>query len=890
MHEHIDKNSPDSTTFNNSPTCNSQKLATSSPAQATASSGANINISNALSLNIPVRGMHCAACSSRIERIVSAAGGVEKASVNLATEELKLSFMPEQADLKAIAASVAAAGFELVLPHPILQLAISGMHCAACSSRIERVLSAMVGIERAEVNLATETAQVELVAGADSTAMLDEIKAKLAPLGFGAEALDSGEQGGSLQEAEERWQEHSRSQQQELAERKKELLLALIFAGGIFLISMGHMFGIPLPAVLDPNQNPLNFALVQFVLCLPVLYLGRRFYLSGLPALVRRVPNMDSLVAIGTGAAFLYSTWNTFCIFWAGHTPSAQHLAHDLYFESAAMLIALISLGKFLELRSRAKTSDAIKGLLDLAPSMATLLEDGTLTGASRVIAVSEVKKGNLLLVRPGERVPVDGVIAQGESALDESMLTGESLPVDKKEGDSVAGGTINMHGAFSMRAERVGGDTTLARIVRLVQGAQGSKAPIASLADKVSLYFVPIVMSIAIIAALAWFIAGAELSFCVRIFVTVMVIACPCAMGLATPTSIMVGTGRGAQLGVLVKGGEALEAAAGLDVLVFDKTGTLTEGKPRLTDIIVFNAEPEDNLLAVAASIETFSEHPLARAVLEEAKKRELELPAAANFSAIPGKGAQASVNGQEYSIGSAAYAAAISNTAEFAPVQQKVDELAAQGKTPLVLVAEQTVLALLAVADTPRTDSKEIVQYLQGKGLKTVMLTGDNKRTAQAIAAELGVSEVIAEVLPEDKAKAITDLQARGLKVGMVGDGVNDAPALALADVGFAVSSGIDIAVEAGDMVLMREGLSGIVTALALSQETMRNVKQNLFWAFGYNILGIPVAAGLLHIFGGPTLSPMLGGMAMALSSVSVVSNALRLRFFTPKEMPKA
>lgn len=859
-------------------------------------------------MRIPVKGMHCAACSSRVERIVAGLGGVANAAVNLATEELTVSFDPASINPVSMAQAVSDAGFELELPGSGLEFDITGMHCASCSSRIERVLSEMDEVASASVNLATEKGSVKLKPGVDANAAKGKIGARIAELGFGA-VFTAPEGEGGLQDAEARWNKHTARQNEELAERRRELRFSLGFALALLIVSMGEMLGMPMPLIIDPHVNSMNFALLQLALCAPVIYAGRRFYTSGIPALLRGVPNMDSLVAMGTGAAFLYSLWNTGYLVLARygfirgvHFKDFMHLSMDLYYESAAVLIALISLGKYLELRSRARTSDAIKGLLDLAPAKATRLKDGRMDGTQEEIAAAEVKAGDVLLVKPGDRVPVDGVISEGASSLDESMLTGESLPVDKSAGDPVAGGTMNMQGVFAMRAERVGADMVLSRIVSLVQSAQGSKAPIASMADRISLYFVPAVMCIALLSSLAWyFFGGEELSFAVRIFVSVMVIACPCAMGLATPTSIMVGTGRGAQLGVLVKSGEALENASHLSVMVMDKTGTLTQGKPSLTDVRLLppavDVHPEkvldgDEALAVAASLEAYSEHPLALAVLKGAKDRGIELLPTYNFKAIPGKGVQAEleVNGERslYLLGSPGLAREMAhNQQQLAneTMTKVLDEFAAQGKTPLVLLNGEAALAVYAVADSPRPESAAVVKELKRFGLDVVMLTGDNSKTAAAVAASLGVDEVIAEVLPEDKADNILKLQKDGKKVGMVGDGVNDAPALALADVGFAMSSGIDIAVEAGDMVLMRGGLKSLPTALELSRAVMRNVRQNLFWAFAYNVMGIPVAAGLLHIWGGPTLSPMIAGGAMALSSVSVVTNALRLRFFTPR-----
>ncbi|MDR2050377.1 MAG: heavy metal translocating P-type ATPase [Deltaproteobacteria bacterium] len=774
-----------------------------------------------------------------------------------------------------------------------LEFEITGMHCASCSSRIERALSSLEGVSRATVNLAAEKALVELVPEADAGRLRAGIIESIDSLGFGASWIGRGDDR-NISDAEIRWERKMERQQAELAGRLRETCFALFFSLLLLVLAMSEMLGLPLPEVLNPHVHPLRFALSQLFLCLPVLYAGRRFYFTGLPALVRRAPNMDSLVALGTGAAFLYSLWNTAEIALASLRSASgvpsMHLAMDLYYESAAVLLALISLGKYLELRARVRASAAIKGLLDLVPARATLLAAGCLDGPREEIAASRIKAGDVLLVRPGDRLPVDGVICEGSSSLDESMLTGESMPVDKGVGDNVVGGSLNLQGAFALRAERVGADMTLARIIGLVEAAQGSKAPISNLADRISLYFVPAVMILALSSSLAWLAFGAEASFALRIFVSVMVIACPCAMGLATPASIMAASGRGAQLGLLIKGGEVLEKAAALRVMVMDKTGTLTLGKPKVTDIVALEPEvSEEEILRLAASLESFSEHPLAGAVLEEAEARRLKLLPARNFLALPGRGVEADIPtgpaGEEkrFLLGNF-FPAEEGEAASFSPLARELEKAAGQGKTPLVLRRGGSPLGLLAVADSPRPESLETVRALKALGLRVLMLTGDNAKTALAVASQLEVDEVLAGVLPEDKAGKIVELQKSGFKTGMVGDGVNDAPALALADVGFALSSGIDAAVEAGDVVLMRGGLKGLVAALELSRAAMRNIRQNLFWAFAYNVLALPVAAGFLHIWGGPVLSPMLAGGAMALSSVSVVSNALRLRFFTP------
>ena len=667
---------------------------------------------------------------------------------------------------------------------------------------------------------------------------------------------------------------------------KKELIPAFVFAFTLLVLSMGEMLGLPLPEFIDPHHAPFNFALAQFLLVLPVMWSGRRFYLNGFPALVRKAPNMDSLIAVGTGAAFIYSTWNLIEIF-LGLDAMARVM--DLYYESAAVLIALVSLGKYLETRSKAKTSDAISQLMELTPDKATLVKNPGAENEEQIdILVSDIEAGDMILVRPGERIPVDGTVKKGHSSVDESMLTGESLPVSKEEGGKVIGGTLNKNGMLRVLAERVGQDTVLARIIKMVREAQGSKAPIANLADRISLYFVPIVMVIATLSGLAWyFIGDAPFPFALRIFIAVLVIACPCAMGLATPTSIMVGTGRGAQLGVLIKSGEALEMAQGINVLVFDKTGTLTYGKPQLTDSEVLRETdmPEDDILALVAGAESVSEHPLAEAIVQEARARNLALKEPDAFEAIPGKGIKASLGDNDILLGNREFIRARIENFDNPEIDSKAAEFAASGKTSLFLAVNGKMTALLAIADQIKPETPQTISRLKKMGIKIFMLTGDNETTAKAIAFQAGIEDVIAEVLPDFKAEKVAELQSRGMKVGMVGDGINDAPALAKADVGIAMGTGIDVAVESGDIVLMKGDLSGVLTALALSRATMRNIKQNLFWAFAYNVVGIPIAAGLLYIFGGPTLNPMIAGGAMAMSSVSVVTNALRLRFFTPE-----
>ncbi len=819
-------------------------------------------------VTLPVGGMHCAACSSRIERVLAGAPGVKEASVNLADASLRLTYNPGAVSLDAIAAQVADLGFSLGPPppeHAIYDTAITGMHCAACSSRIERVVGKLPGMVEASVNLAEGTGRF-----AFDPALLTrrQIRQAIAELGFAAAPLATGP---------DRLAERQAQAQEELAAKRRELIPALGLAGALLVVSMGHMLGLPLPHFLHPDASPAAFALAQLALCAPIVWIGRRFYADGLPALMRGGPNMDSLVAIGTGAALAYSLVGTALIL-LGSDPAAR--AMDLYYESAGVLLAMISLGKYLEASAKFKTSGAIAALMRLAPDTATLMRDGR----EEVVPLAEVEPDDVVLVRPGERIPVDGVVTDGATRVDESMLTGEPMPVAKGHGDAVSAGTQNTAGAVLVRATRVGEDTTLSRIVELVRRAQGSKAPIANLADTVSFYFVPTVMAVALVSGLAWFfLGGADLSFSLRIFVAVMVIACPCAMGLAVPTSIMVGTGRGARLGILVKSGAALQAAGGVDTVVFDKTGTLTVGAPRLTDLVPAAGQDSAALLALAGAAEARSEHPLAKAVAAAAREKTPALPDPETFEAVPGRGVAARIGGRDVLVGTAAFLAERGVAPDAA--QEAADAaLAGAGKTPVRLAVDGVAAAVLAVADAPRPEAAAVAAALKKRGLKVVMLTGDHETTALAVAESLGITDVIARVLPERKEAEVAALQAAGRKVAMVGDGINDAPALARADLGVAMGSGIDVAVESCDVVLMRNDLAGVPAALELSRAVIANIKQNLFWAFAFNVIGIPVAAGALHVFGGPTLNPMIAGTAMALSSFTVVTNALRLRFFAP------
>ena len=818
-----------------------------------------------------ITGMHCAACSSRIERAVNKLDGIQEAAVNLAAETLQATWDPARVTAEDIAQTVRDLGFEAQPPstQQQLQLGIKGMTCAACSARVEKALGKLPGVEQAQVNLATETANLMLD---PNQLRFADVQQAVSDAGYEAVAMEESHA------AEDQRQE-------ELLERlrgmRQRLNIAIAFTLPLLIISMGEMFGLPLPRWLSPMHAPLNFTLAQFLLTLPVIWAGRDFYTHGFPNLYRLAPNMDSLIAVGTSAAFIYSTWNLLEIL-LGHNPVAR--AMDLYFESAAVIVTLIYLGKYLETRSKARTSDAIKELMQLRPDTATLVRGEELVS----VPVQDVRPEDVILVRPGERIPVDGTILEGHSSVDESMLTGESLPVGKAVGDQVVGGTYNAHGALRVQADKVDQDTTLSRIIQLVQEAQGSKAPIASLADTVSLYFVPTVMAIAIGSGLAWFFLGnTEFTFALRIFIAVMVIACPCALGLATPTAIMVGTGRGAQLGVLIKSGTALEMARKVNAVVFDKTGTLTYGKPELVHSTAVQHPDldQETLARLVAGAEQESEHPLGQALVRGLNPTGAALPRPDSFDAVPGQGLRASIAGHDLLIGAPAFIRASgAEGLDDETAQQAWREQSDQGATPIVAAVNGRIAGFYGVADTVKEEAPEVVHRLKALGLKVVMLTGDNERTARAIAQRIGIDEVVAEVLPDNKAAAIQELQQQGHKVAMIGDGINDAPALAAADLGISMGTGIDVAIESGDVVLMQGRLTGVLDALELSRATVRNIKQNLFWAFFYNSLGIPVAAGLLYVFGGPTLNPMIAGGAMALSSVSVVTNALRLRFFQP------
>ncbi|MDE6922985.1 MAG: heavy metal translocating P-type ATPase [Oscillospiraceae bacterium] len=695
--------------------------------------------------------------------------------------------------------------------------------------------------------------------------------------GYGASLPAASGQGGAQTAAKPA----ADAMEDDLKNMRARLIASFVFLAPLFYLSMGHMMGWPIPHFFHGTENAMIFALTLFLLTVPIMVINQKYYRVGFKTLWHRSPNMDSLIAVGSAAAVVYGVAALYCIGWGlGHGDEAlvTHYSMDLYFESAGMILALITLGKYLETRSKGKTGQAIARLMDLTPKTASVLRDGR----EVEVPVEQVQAGDLVLVRPGGSAPVDGVVVEGASTVDESALTGESIPVDKGPGDTVISASINQSGVLTLRATRVGEDTTLAQMIRLVDEAASSKAPIAKLADKVAGVFVPVVMVIALVTAVVWMLATGSIERALTSGVAVLVISCPCALGLATPVAIMVGTGRGAEQGILVKSAEGLENLRSVTTVVLDKTGTVTQGKPKVTDLYPLGQTTAEELLCVAASLEKPSEHPLGTAIVEEAENRGIPLCPVEKFKAVHGKGVRGAIQGADYLAGNAAMLA--DARVELGQDAMIADELAKQGKTPLFFVEDGKPIGIIAVADTVKASSKAAIEGFQRLGLKVVMLTGDNKRTAGAIGRELGLTQVISEVLPADKERQVAALQAQGEKVAMVGDGINDAPALARADVGLAIGAGADVAIESADIVLMKSDLVDAVTAVELSRATIRNVKQNLFWAFFYNAVCIPVAAGLLAIWGGPQLNPMIAGAAMSFSSVCVVANALRLRFFKP------
>ena len=735
---------------------------------------------------------------------------------------------------------------------------IEGMSCASCAMTIENAVSKMPGVDKASVNLATEIMTVE----ANDSVTPEAIAKVVDGVGYGARP-----RGKSV---EEELEEKNEKKEAHLREMKRNLTISAIFAVPLLFIAMADMVGIPMPAFLSPMQSPVSYALIQLALSLPIIWIGRRFFVDGFKALSKGHPNMDSLVALGTSAAFLYSLYGTYHVL-EGHA----HFAMNLYYESAGVILTLITLGKYFEDVSKGKTSMAIQTLVGLAPKMATVLRDGQ----EVEIPVEEVQVGDLIRVKPGEKVPVDGVVTEGNSTVDESMLTGESIPVSKSVGDEVIGASLNKTGSFILKATKIGKDTALSQIIQLVEQAQGSKAPIAKLADKVSGVFVPIVIVLALVSGLAWYFLGQESwVFALTITISVLVIACPCALGLATPTAIMVGTGKGAENGILLKSGEALEEANHVNMVVFDKTGTITNGTPVVTDVVTAENTDADALIRLAASLEVASEHPLGEAIVAKAKEQGAAFDEVTNFEAIPGFGIKGHVGETLVFLGNEKWMR--ENGLANVEMNEKANRFAEQGKTPLYIGYNDAVQGLIVVADTVKESSARAIQTLHEMGIQVAMMTGDHERTAQAIAAEVGIDRVFSEVLPQDKANYVSKLQEEGYIVAMVGDGINDAPALAQAQVGIAIGTGTDVAIESADAVLMKSDLMDVPAMLKLSRATIRNIKENLFWAFAYNVIGIPFAMGVLHLFGGPLLNPMIAGAAMSFSSVSVVLNALRLK----------
>lgn len=735
---------------------------------------------------------------------------------------------------------------------------ITGMTCASCSAAVERVTRKMDGVEESNVNLATNKMTITYD---EEKVSPDDIIQRVEKAGFGAQ----------LEQIKEKEQEKEEKLEQEEAEHKirRRVIGSILFAVPLLYISMGHMlpFKLPLPDILSMETHPLNYALAQLLLTVIVLIFGRKFYIVGFKTLFHGHPNMDSLVAIGTGSAFLYSMVMTVRI------PSDAHAVHSLYYESAAVVVTLVMLGKYFESKSKGKTSEAIRKLMELAPDTAVLLREGK----EEEIPVEQVRKGDVLFIRPGSKIPRDGIVVKGVSSVDESMLTGESIPVEKEVGAEVIGGSMNYNGALEIEVTHTGNDTTLAKIIKLMEDAQGRKAPISKMADVVAGYFVPAVLIIAVVAAFLWAITGHPIGFVLKIFVSVLVIACPCALGLATPTAIMVGTGLGASHGILIKSGEALETTHKVQAVVLDKTGTVTEGKPKVVQVLSQRLSKEE-LLRLAGACEVPSEHPLGKAIVEAAREQKEELPSCDEFSSITGQGIHAKLEGKEFWIGNRKLLKEQNFSAE--GFEKEAEKIAAKGQTPMFVVMDGQMEGIISVADTLKETSRNAIDQMKKAGMKVYMLTGDNRRTAEYIGQQVHADEVIAEVLPQDKAAVVQKLQKEGNIVLMVGDGINDAPALAQADIGVAIGSGSDIAMESSDIVLMRSDLEDVYRAVKLSRATIRNIKENLFWAFAFNSCGIPVAAGLLYAFGGPLLNPMIAGLAMSFSSVFVVSNALRLR----------
>ena len=811
-----------------------------------------------------IDGMTCASCAQTVEKAAQKLPGVKTANVNLATEKMNIQFDSSALTEADIQEAVADAGYTAISNTVKKTFNIEGMTCASCAQTIEKATQKLRGVNLSSVNLATEKLVVEYDPGMVN--LTDIIKA----------VMDSGYEAHEEVATADTVDQDKEKKQKEIKSLWNRFLISALFTAPLLYIAMGHLVNAPLPDFINPMMNPEAFAIVQLVLTLPVVAVNSKIYRNGFKALSKGHPNMDSLISLGTSAAFLYGVFATVMIF-----RGEVAYANELYYETAAVILALIVLGKYLETLTKGKTSEAIKKLMGLAPKTALVVRNGK----ESEISIDEVVVGDIIVVRPGGKMPVDGVVIEGLTSVDESMLTGESIPVEKSVGDAIIGASINKNGTIRYKATKVGKDTALSQIIKLVEDAQGSKAPIAKMADIISGYFVPIVIAIAILSAIAWYFAGQTGVFALTIAISVLVIACPCALGLATPTAIMIGTGKGAEHGVLFKSGTALETTHKLNTIVFDKTGTITEGKPKVTDIITAEGISETELLTLSASAEKGSEHPLGEAIVNSAEEKGLAFLKTETFNAIPGHGIEVTINGQHLLLGNKKlmdeWHIGLGNLASAS------DALASQGKTPMYIAKDGKIAGIIAVADTVKESSLRAIKKLHKMGIEVAMITGDNKRTAEAIAKQVGIDRVLSEVLPEDKANEVKKLQDEGKKVGMVGDGINDAPALAQADVGIAIGSGTDVAIESADVVLMRSDLMDVPTAVELSKSTIRNIKENLFWAFAYNILGIPFAMGVVYAFGGPLLSPVIAAAAMSFSSISVLLNALRLKGFQPSVM---
>ena len=812
-----------------------------------------------------ITGMTCASCAKAVERAVKKIDDNIEANVNIATEKLSVSYDESKVTSQDIQRAIEKAGYgvleEINLNQTIIP--ISGMTCASCAKAVERSVGKLDGVQTVDVNFATEKASISYI---PEKVKLSEIKEAIKKAGY-----------------EPRDAENKNAVDEDKIRKEKEVkslwikfIVSAVFAVPLFYIAMGQMikepFGpLPLPQIINPDINPLNFGLIQLFLTIPIVIAGYKFYTIGTKAILSKSPNMDSLIAIGTGAALSYSLYSLYLTF-----NGDMMAIHNMYFESAGVIITLVLLGKFLESVAKGKTSEAIKKLMGLSPKTAIIIKDNK----EIEIPIEEVEVGDVIVVKPGSKIPVDGIVVEGHTSVDESMLTGESIPVEKSVGSHVVGARINKNGTIKFKAEKVGSDTAISQIIKLVEDAQGSKAPIAKLADVISGYFVPIVFAIAVIVSIAWFISGKDIEFALSIFIAVLVIACPCALGLATPTAIMVGTGKGAENGILIKGGEALESTHKINTIVFDKTGTITEGKPVVTDIITDGDINKDELLKIAASAEKGSEHPLGEAIVKEGEKKNLGLYNIDKFVAIPGHGIEVEIESKGILLGNKKLMQ--DRKIALRKLEEISDKLAAEGKTPMYIAINNKIAGIIAVADIVKESSAKAIMKLHDMGIEVAMITGDNKKTADAIARQVGIDKVLAEVLPQDKSSEVKKLQSEGRFVAMVGDGINDAPALAQADIGMAIGSGTDVAMESADIVLMKSDLMDVPTAIKLSRSTMRNIKENLFWAFAYNVIGIPIAAGVLYLFGGPLLNPVIAALAMAFSSTSVLLNALRLKRF--------